>query len=251
MLLGTELAGLLELAVSLLVVTVAGVVLGTVSFGFGVVSSPPLLLFIEAKTTIVVVNSLTTILLSLVLLRTWRHLDLRNSKGLILGGLAAAPVGVLVLNVAEPGLLRIIIGVVIVALGLLNLRDLQLPIATFPGSGIFFGFITCLAVTAISIGGPLGAVYAMAQRWPAQTVRASLAAMFVLSGLVSVPLYAATGLYTRDTLVTVGLLTPGVLVGFGIAGLLVGRLNERAFRYVVIALVVLGGGMLLGRELLG
>ncbi len=235
----------------MLVVTAAGVVLGTVSFGFGVVSSPPLLLFVEAKTTIVVVNSLTTILLSLVLLRTWRHMDLRNSKGMILGGLAAAPVGVFVLNVADPGILRIVIGVVIVALGLLNLRDAQLPIATFPGSGLFFGFVTCLAVTAISIGGMLGAVYAIAQRWPAQTVRASLAAMFVLSGLVSVGLYAATGLYTRETLATVGLLVPGMLLGFGLAGLLVGRLNERVFRYVVIALVVLGGSMLLVRELLG
>ena len=250
MFLGTELAGLLELAVSLLVVTVAGVVLGTVSFGFGVVSSPPLLLYMEAKTTIVVVNSLTTILLSLVLLRTWRHLDLRASRGMIVGGLAATPVGVFVLNVAEPGLLRIVIGVVIVTLGLLNLREMRLPIATFPGSGLFFGFITCLAVTAISIGGPLGAVYALAQRWPPQTVRASLAAMFVLSGSFSVVLYAATGLYSRSTLATVGMLVPGVLLGFGLAGLLVGRLNERAFRYVVIVLVVAGGSMLLAREFL-
>ena len=247
---GTEFE-LVEWLVSLAVVTAAGVVLGTVSFGFGVVSSPPLLLFLEAKTTIVVVNSLTTILLSLVLLRTWRHIDLRKSKGLILGGTAAAPVGVFVLNIAEPGLLRIVIGVVIVTLGLLNLRDIQMPFATFPGSGLFFGFITCLAVTAISIGGPLGAVYAIAQRWQAQTVRASLAAMFVVSGSVSVALYAATGLYTRETLVAVGVLIPGVLLGFGLAGLLVGRLNERAFRYVVLTLVVLGGGMLLVREFIG
>ena len=249
MFLGTELV-LVEWLVSLVVVAAAGLVLGTVSFGFGVVSSPPLLLFLDAKSTIVVVNSLTTMVLSLVLLRTWRHVDLASSKGLLLGGTAAAPVGVFVLNIAEPGLLRIVIGVVIVALGLLNLRELQLPIATFPGSGLFFGFITCLAVTAISIGGPLGAVYAIAQRWPAQKVRGSLALMFVISGSLSIALYAATGLYTPETLTTVGLLVPGAVLGFGLAGLLVGRLNERAFRYVVIVLVVLGGCMLLGRELL-
>ena len=250
MFLGTELV-LVEWLISLVVVAAAGLVLGTVSFGFGVVSSPPLLLLLDAKSTIVVVNSLTTLVLSLVLWRTWRHVDLTSSRGMLLGGTAAAPVGVFVLNIAEPGLLRIVIGVVIVTLGLLNLRDLQLPIATFPGSGLFFGFITCLAVTAISIGGPLGAVYAIAQRWPAQRVRGSLALMFVISGLLSIALYAATGLYTRETLTTVGLLAPGAVLGFILAGLLVGRLNERAFRYVVIVLVVLGGGMLLGRELLG
>ena len=250
MLWGSELS-LPEWGLSLVAVAAAGVVLGTVSFGFGVVSSPPLLLFLGAKTTIVAVNSLTTILLSLVLLRTWRHIDLRRSGGLIAGGLAAAPVGVLALNAADPGALRVVIGAVIVVLGLLNLREAPLPVATFPGSGVFFGFITCLAVTAISIGGPLGAVYAIAQRWPTQTVRASLAAMFVLSGLVSLGLYAAAGLYTREALAVTGMLAPGALAGFGAAGLLVARLNERAFRYVIIALVVLGGGMLLGREVLG
>jgi uncharacterized membrane protein YfcA len=240
-----------ELAVAIVMVTLGSVVLGTVSFGLGMVASPALLLLLGAKPTIVLINSMITINLSLVLLRTWRHLDFRVSRGLILGGLAAAPLGVLVLNVADPGLLRIIIGVVIVTLGLLNLRETQLPIATFPGSGLFYGFVTALSVTAISIGGPMGAVYAIAQRWPTQTVRAALAAMFTISSGMAVVLYAVTGLYTRDTLINLGMLVPGLLVGVGIASLLVGRLNERVFRYVVIVLVVAGGGMLLARELLG
>ncbi len=238
-----------ELAVAIFMVTLGSVVLGSVSFGLGMVASPVLLLFLGAKPTIVIINSMIVMLLSLVLLRTWRHLDLQRTRWLILGGIASAPLGVFVLNIAEPGLLRIIIGVVIVILGLLNLREGQLSIATFPGSGTCYGFITCLAVTAISIGGPLGGVYAIAQRWPTQTVRAALAAMFAASSGMAVVLYAVTGLYDRDTLANLGVLTPGVLVGFGIAGILVRRLNERMFRYVVIVLVVLGGGMLLAREL--
>lgn len=237
--------------VSLLAVSLAGVVLGTVSFGFGVVASPLLLLFLGAKTTVVAVNSLTTVVLALVLLRTWRDVDWRRCWGLVAGGLAAAPVGVLALNAADPGVLRGVIGGVIVVLGVLSLREARLPVASFRGSGVFFGFVTCLAVTAISIGGPLGAVYAIAQRWPTPMVRASLAAMFVLSGLVSVGLYAAAGLYTRETLAVAGMLLPGALAGFGAAGLVVGRLNERAFRYVIVGLVLVGGGMLVGREVFG
>ena len=251
MFLGTELAGPLELVFSLLIVTVAAVVFGTVSFGMGVVGTPPLLLFIDAKTAIVVINTHTALISFLVLLRTWRHLDLRKSKGLIVGGLLGTPLGVLMLNVSEPSQLRIIIGVVIVVLGLLSLREINLPFATFPGSGLFFGFVTCFAVTAISIGGVLGAIYAIAQKWPAKMVRACLAAVFVLSGMTQVVLYAASGLYSVNTGVIVGLTVPGVLVGFGLAGLLVGRLNEKAFRYVVVVLVIFGGSVLLARELLG
>ena len=250
MLFGTEFVGPVELVFALLIAFAASVVLGTVGFGFGLVGSPPMLLFLEAKTTIVIVNSLTAIMAGLILLSTWRHLDLRRSKGLIIGGLAGTPVGVFLLNVAEPGFLRIIIGVVIVVMGLLSLREIRLPYATFPGSGLCFGFITTFAVTAITIGGLIAGVYAIAQRWPAQTVRASLAITFLISGVTQVTLYAYTGLYSRGTVTMVALLVPALLVGFGVAGLLVGRLNEQAFRYVVIALIVVGGSILLARELL-
>ena len=187
----------MELAIAIAIVTVGGVVLGTVSFGLGSVASPVLLLLIGAKPTVVIINTFIVIQLSLVLSSTWRHIDLRLTKWLILGGIAAAPLGVFVLNITAPGALRIAIGVVIVAVGLLNLRETKLPVATFPGSGIFYGFATCLATTAISIGGPLGGIYTVAQHWPTQTARAALALMFSVSSLLAVVLFAFTGLYTR------------------------------------------------------
>ena len=251
MLFGTELTGPLELVFALLIIGVAALVFGAVSFGMGVVGTPPLLLFIDAKTAIVVINTHTVLVSCLVLFATRRHLDLRKSRGLMIGGLVGTPLGVLLLNVSEPAALRIVIGGVIVVLGLLNLREINLPFATFPGSGLVFGFIPCLAVTAISIGGLIAAIYAIAQKWPAQTVRASLAALFVLSGVTQVALYAISGLYTAGTAVTVGLTVPAILLGFGLATLLVGRLNEKAFRYVVVVLVIFGGSVLLARELIG
>ena len=250
MFLGTELTGPLELVFSILIVTMAALVFGTVSFGMGVVGTPPLLLFVDAKTAIVVINTHTVLISLLVLLSTWRHVDLRKSKGLIVGGLAGTLLGVLLLNLSEPSALRIIIGGVIVVLGLINLRKIEFPFATFPGSGLVFGFITCFGVTAISIGGVVAAIYAIARKWPTQTIRASLAALFVLTGITQVVLYAFSGLYPGSTAIMVGLTVPGILVGFGLASLLVGRLNEKMFRYVVVVVVIFGGTLLIVRELL-
>ena len=240
-----------ELAVAIAIVAAGGVVLGTVSFGLGSVAAPVLLLLIGAKPTVVIVNTFIVIQLSLVLSGTWRRIEIRTTKWMILGGICAAPIGVFVLNVTAPSVLRIAIGVVIVVMGLLSLRETKFPLATFRGSGIVYGFATCLTTTAISIGGPLGGIYAVAQRWPTQTARAALALMFSVSSLLAVVLFALTGLYTRDTLINTALLLPGLLVGFGIAKILVGRLNQQAFRRAVIVIVVLAGCMLLARELLG
>ena len=240
-----------ELAVAIAIVAAGGVVLGTVSFGLGSVAAPVLLILLGAKPTVVIVNTFIVVQLSLVLSGTWRQIEIRTTKWMILGGICAAPIGVFVLNVTAPSVLRIAIGVVIVVMGLLSLRETKFPLATFPGSGIVYGFATCLTTTAISIGGPLGGIYAVAQRWPTQTARAALALMFSVSSLLAVVLFALTGLYTRDTLINTALLLPGLLAGFGIAKILVGRLNHQAFRRAVIVIVVLAGCMLLARELVG
>ncbi len=239
----------LELVYALLIITAGAAVLGSVSFGLGMVAVPVLLLFIDPKATVVIVNCFIGVVLAFVLLQTWRHLDLRSSGGMVLGGVVATPVGVLALNIADPGLLKIIIAVVILVLGLLSFKDLRLPVQGVWLAGPVFGFVTSLAVTAIAIGGPLAAVYAISERWPPQTVRASLALMFFLAAAAAMAQFGATGLLDRDTLANIGLLLPGVLVGVGIGYLLAGRLNEQAFRYVVIVLVLTGGTVLLVREL--
>ena len=154
----------LELFFSILIVTAAATVIGTVGFGFGLVAVPVFLLYLEPQQAVVVSNSLIGIMMAMVLVRTWRHLKLRVSIGLVLGGMAATPVGVLALNSASPSALRITIAIVIISLGLFSLSRVQLPFVQRRPAGPIFGFLTSLAVTTIGIGGPLGAIYAIAQR---------------------------------------------------------------------------------------
>ena len=91
----------------------------------------------------------------------------------------------------------------------------------------------------------------MAQKWPTQTMpRRPGDDVQHLQPPRSGPLCLHRALYP-ETLINAGLLLPGLLAGFVIANLLVGRLDQQAFRRVVTVLVVLAGCMLLGRELLG
>ena len=89
----------------------------------------------------------------------------------------------------------------------------------------------------------------MSQRWKPDTVRAALALFFLASGLVAFPLYAATGLVEKDTIANIGVLIPGLLIGFFVARTLVTWINERIFRYVVVAVIVVAGSVTLIREL--
>ncbi len=241
----------LDLLFSILIVIAASTVIGTAGFGFSLVATPVLLLYLEPQQVVVVANCLIALLMVLVLARTWRNLDLRASMGLVVGGMVATPVGVLALNSASPSALRITIAVVIIFLGLFSLKNVQLPFAHNRASGPVMGFFTSLAVTTIAIGGPLGAIYAISQKWKPDMLRASLALFFLASDVVAFPLYAVTGLVHKETLANIGILIPGLIIGFPLARFLVGRINERIFRYVVVAVIVVAGSATLFREFSG
>ena len=240
-----------ELFFAILAIAASSVVIGTVGFGFALVAAPVLLLYLEPQQVVVVINGLIGLMLAMVLVRNWRHLELRPSMGLVLGGLAATPIGVLALNSASPGVLRITIAIVIIVLALVSLKNIQLPFARSKVAGPSFGFLTSLATTTIAIGGPIAAIYAISQEWKPDRIRATLALLFITSDIVAFALYAATGLVTRDTLANIGVMIPGLIIGSGLAAVLVNRINDRIFRYAMIAVIVVAGSATLIRELSG
>lgn len=237
-----------ELLIALAAVAVGATIMGTVSFGMGLVVAPVLLLFLAPQSAVVTVNAIIPILLSFVLLTTWRHLELRRLGGMALGGVLAAPLGVLVLESANPAVLRITIGLAILCLGFLNLFNIRLPLAQRRGSGLLVGFLTSLSITTLSIGGPLAAAYIMAQQWQREQMRAALAFYFLCAYAVAFVLYSLIGLVDRDTLVNISLLIPALAVGFGLGALLVRRMNESVFRYAAIGVIITGSLVLLGQE---
>ena len=239
-----------ELVIALFAAFVGATVMGTVGFGYGLVLAPVLLLFLEPQSGVIVVNGVITVLVASVVVRTYRHLEIKVVWLMCLGGIAAVPIGVLLLANADAGILRIAIGIVIFVLGVITLFNIQLPMVKTRLTGGVVGFLTSLSITTISIGGPVVAIYAVAQQWPAQKVRTTLAFYFLVSYLAAFGFYAWAGLLHRETLLNIGILIPGLVAGLGLAGLIARRINQRIFRYAVAAVVIAGAVMLLSRELL-
>lgn len=240
-----------ELAVALGIVFVGATVMGTLGFGCGLVVAPVMLLFVEPQQGVVIVNGLIAVLVGVVVARTRQHLRMGLAGPMSLAGLAAVPLGAFFLSNVAADALRIVIGLVILILGVLSLFDIQLPMVRRRFSGPVIGFLTSLSITTISIGGPLVAIYAVAQQWPAQTVRTTLAFYFLVCYLMGFVFYAWSGLVDVETVINIGMLVPALAVGLGAASLLVRRIDQRMFRYAVVALVIAGSLSLLGREFIG
>ena len=237
-----------ELVIALVAVFLGATIMGTVSFGFALVAAPVLLLFLAPQSVVVIANILIVILLVFVLFRVRQHVSFRLVAGMAIGGLLAVPLGVVFLKSADPAVLRMVIGGVILSLGIMVLFKVQIPLARHRLAGPIFGFLASLAITSLSIGGPLAAIYVMAQGWPPPVMRASLAFFFLSNYVLAFVLYFVVGLVDLDTLANAGLLVPGLLAGLGLANLIVNRINQGVFRYAAIAVIIAGGLMLLARE---
>tara|TARA_B100000029_G_scaffold515482_1_gene622698 strand:+ start:12052 stop:12732 length:681 start_codon:yes stop_codon:yes gene_type:complete len=224
--------------------------MGTVSFGLALVVAPVLLIFLEPHSVVIIANLLIVILLTMVFVKVRQHLQMSKLYGMLSGGLCAVPIGVFALKIANPSILRILIGILILTLGFSLLFKSEIPLAKFKRSGFFFGFIGSLSITALSIGGPVAAAYVIAQKQSPDSMRASLSFFFITTYAFAFILYFFTGLIDIESVINTAVLVPGLIAGFLVANLIVNRINASTFRYIAIGLILIGGTVLLLREIL-
>lgn len=238
-----------EMVVAAVTMLVGSTVFSTMGFGIGMTTTPFLLLFLEPQTVVVVVNTVTILLLILIIRQTRAVLPFREMTGISAAGLLAVPVGVFFLSSATSTTLRVSITALILALAVLTLfnRRVRFP---RPGLvGLSLGFVVSLLLTSLGIGGPLMVLFLLTRQWTRDAIRGGLALYFLVVEGAAVVGYGVAGLFTAERVVLILIVIAPVLVGFGIAALVVRRMNERLFRHAVVGFIMVTSVMVLGREI--
>ncbi len=217
-------------------------------FGFAVLSTPALLLFVDPPQAIQLVIIVSTALSITALPGLWRAIAPALLLRLTLGSIAGLPLGLIVLRDADPVVVRRLIGATILALtavicwvrrrGPDNHRAL---LAMRPGRDLAVGAISGTATALVGMAGPPVLIYLLLAQAPAPTVRATLLSFF---GIV----YAAA-LLSRAVAVGIAASTwigAGVLIRFAALGAIAGRplgdrLGVRAFAMLAIVLLAAAG----------
>jgi len=161
----------------------------------------------------------------------------------------AAVVGVLAGWVAMPmipvGLFAPVIGWVVTAL--LALMILQKcsprlqqiaadhPVIAWP-LGVIAGFITMIANAA----GAVMTIYLLACRLPKYEFVGTAAWFFFLINVFKIPFSMSLGLITPQTLTFNAVLAPAVIAGVFLGRYLLGKINQQAFEWLLIAMALVG-----------
>ena len=231
-----------------LIVFVGALVFSTVGFGIGVASFPLLLLLLDPQTAVVVINTVSLPMFALVIWQTRRHIPVRRVLPIAVAGLVGVPVGIFILRDSDAVFLRIAIAVLIIALTLLAAFNTRwtLPRSTLIGMGV--GFVVSVILNAFGVGGALMALAWLSHKMSSHALRGSLSLYFLAVEGAGVIGYGAAGLLTAERLQLIGISLLPVVLGWGLALLILRRINETMFRRLVIVAIIVTSMMVLVRE---
>ena len=221
----------------------------TVGFGIGVTAIPPLLLLVDPQTAVVLINTVSVFMFSLVIWQTRQHIPLRRTLPIIAAGLVGVPVGILILRDADSALLRIAIAAFIIALTLLAALNTRWTLPKSMPVGLSVGFVVSVMLNAFGVGGALLALALLSRRLSSRALRGSLSLYFLVIEGAGVVGYGVAGLLTEQRILLIGVSALPVALGFGVALLILRRINETMFRRLVMATIIITSMVALVKEL--
>lgn len=232
------------------IVFLAALVHSTLGFGTALVAMPLLVtvLDVDVATPLVGLTMLTTI--ALLLFGSWRDLDVRSALHLLAASIPGIPVGLLILRFTPHNFFKAGLGILLIAVGLYNLRTSVLPRLKHIGWAHAFGFVSGVLGAAYNVNAAPVAVYGILQRWPPGSFRATLQGFFFPSTLLIVASHGLSGLWTEDVFGFYLPAVPAVILAVVLGQFIGARIAPDRFQRVLYVALMAFGIMLLVSPLL-
>ena len=236
----------LEIPLFLLATFAGALVAGLTGFAFGLVAASIWLYILTPLQTATLIIAFGLIVQGYAVWKLRRALDWTKLWPFVLGAAIGVPVGVLILTWSNPAHVRIGVGVFLVLYSLYALFRPAIPPvkAASPVLDAGVGFLNGVLGGMTGLAGILVTIWCGLRGWPKDVQRAVFQPVAVAIFLMSALWIGARGAITSDVikLFLVGL--PALLAGTWLGLKLFGRLDEAAFRKVVLVLLLASGAVL-------
>jgi uncharacterized membrane protein YfcA len=227
------------------VIALATFVLGLAGFGNGLVAMALLPFLMSPVTAIVVITMYTSVLVLVILVTVWRHLEPARVLDMLAGTLLGTPLGVWVLSTFPAPTLKRLIGTTLVGVVLLEWTHVRPRQLAGRGWGVGAGMLAGVAGGAVGTPGPPVILYAATQGWSPRTFKANLQAFFFVNQVVILAGFWWAGLVNVETWrLATSFALPAA--GGAVLGMLCFSLFDQArFRHLVFGLLLVSGVLLI------
>jgi len=229
------------------VIAAASFVMGLAGFGIALVAMAFLPYLMSTADAIVLLTIYAAIFSLVLLIQLRRDVVPRAIFDLLIGTIVGTPLGVWGLAALPAAVLNRLIGLMLVAAFVLEVRGLYPQKLDGRRWGIGAGILAGVIGGAVGLPGPPVVLYAATQGWSARTVKANLQAFFVVNQGVILIGYCWAGLLTRSVWHLSAAFALPAIAGAVTGALMFERVDQRRFRQLVFALILLSGLVLLVR----
>jgi uncharacterized membrane protein YfcA len=237
----------LELPLFVVATFAGALVAGLSGFAFGLVASSIWLYILTPLQTATLIIAFGLIVQGYSVWKLRRALDWRKLAPFVLGAALGVPAGVSILTWANPTHVRIGVGVFLVLYSLYALfRPAIAPVkagGAVADAGV--GFLNGVLGGITGLAGILVTIWCGLRGWPKDQQRTVFQPVAVATFLMSALWIGAKGAITADTMKLFLIGLPALFAGIWLGLKLFGRLNEAAFRKVVLALLLASGVVLI------
>lgn len=224
---------------------VSGFVMGLTGFGFGMVamSLSPLLINIKQANVLVTILALLNCLFV-----TWhmRHaIDLRKVLPIFLGAIIGVPIGVYLLKILQPEVIKSILGVILITFSTYSILKKDSKRYIIKWWGIPIGILSGILNGIINMGGPPVIIYTYYQKWNKDSIKATLITYFTFCTSYKVVLLIVSKLVVLETVKMVGIMLPVVYIGAFLGTVWFEKVNREQMRKVTFSVLICLGVLLL------
>ncbi|TMJ59166.1 MAG: sulfite exporter TauE/SafE family protein [Alphaproteobacteria bacterium] len=228
--------------------TFAGaLVAGLSGFAFGLIAASIWLYILDPVQTATLIIAFGLIVQGYSVWKLRGALDWRKLWPFVIGAALGVPAGVTILTWANPAHVRAGVGAFLVLYSLYAL--LRPAIAPIKAGGAVadagIGFLNGVLGGMTGLAGILVTLWCGLRGWPKDVQRTVFQPVAVAIFLMSALWIGARGAITADTIKLFLIGLPALLAGTWLGLQLFGRLNEAAFRRVVLALLLASGAVLM------
>ncbi len=222
------------------VVCLASYFQGVVGFGQGLIVAPLAFVVFDKSVALTVLVVIAVVINAYLTVRAKEPLDRKTFNPLIIGTVVGLPFGLLVARTASLSALQLGAGMISIATAAL-LVFYRVKLVKRRWHTLLAGALSGFMQTSTTLSGPPVALILTAQDTPKKVMRTLLPAYFVVLMLVTVPLFAVTGLLSGKGALIGLLAAPLVLISAYIGGHHGDTIEQGKYRFLTLGTVFIAG----------
>ena len=233
----------LNIAIFLFGTIAAAFVTGLSGFAFGMVAAAIWFYALPPPQASALIAAYALLVQGYAVWKLRRLLDWHRLMPFILGSALGIPLGVAALRWASPIYVQMGVGLLLVLFSLYNLARPTLPQMKEAGVGADggIGVLNGVIGGATGLAGIVTVIWTSMRGWSRDEQRAVFQPTGVASFLMIIVAFGGIGIITVETIRLFLLGLPALAIGTWLGWMLYGKLDEGAFRRVVLVLLLLSG----------